>query len=117
MHYKTIVIGDNVEEQLKHFDQEVWSDKDCNENGKWDWYTIEEGRWEGILLKNGLCSKVTLIQDVVIDELECAILLYNGEWMECPFFRKDDGSFTLKMRNILKNLPNNTKITLVDIHS
>ena len=98
-----------------------------NANAKWDWWSawkVEEHE-TSIPLKNGGEVASALIQNVDIDKITCWAIIYNGEWLEkgkmgwwgeSDTTNKSENEFFLKMRNILKSLPNNTKITLIEGH-
>ena len=128
---KVIIIGDDIEKQMvpfkeKEYDGENDSEVD-NPNAKWDWYSPWEC-WQhetSIPLKNGKEVANALIQDIDIEKLTSFALIYKGKWLQkgnmgwcgqSDTTDESEAAYFLKMRSILKGLPKDTKITLIEAH-
>lgn len=105
----------------------------CNENpnAKFDWYTIG-GRWKGYLKlgikkvnKNDVADQARF-NEINIDELTRDVpgfVLKNGQWHEDHLSLSEllEGKVSSEWRSayekILKEMPGDTLVTVIDIHS
>lgn len=107
MHATLVVIGDNVEEQMAPHQE------DEHFEGLWDWYEIG-GRWEGYFTRtDGKTCDIVRVCDIDLDNLRIPHgFLYEGD----VYLSDDEVGYIELYTTLLKRLPNNTRLTLVDYH-
>lgn len=100
-----------------------------NPDGKWDWYEIG-GRWGGdIELNDGTTADTALVKDIKnLDTLHSYYLLNNGVWEgpddgfnwrvnDYEELRAREADFENHIKEVLKSLSPETRLTIVDVHS
>lgn len=97
---------------------EHWSE--YNPRSKWDWFVIG-GRWDGEVIP----GNEALVRDLNLDTLPIPFaFVKDGEWYEKGRMgwwgivteSMDDEVWDAEVRKALKDLPGNTKLTLIDCH-
>jgi hypothetical protein len=138
-HFTVMVIGENPENQLAPFDENILVDGDYNQKSKWDWYTLG-GRWSGMIkLKNGakgikgepgVFENETGIDQARkgdienFEELKTFAIIKDGKWYERGKMgwwgivrnEKDQKDWEEEFKIHLKNLPDDTLISIYDCH-
>lgn len=102
---------------------EHWST--YNPKSKHDWY-VTGGRWDGFLVtRDGEKTNQCTVADIDLDTLEIPFaLVKDSQWYEKGVMgwwamvseEKTDASWEAEVRAALKDLPGDTKLTLVDCH-
>ena len=135
MHTLLLVIGDDIDSQLRPF--AGWDGTEEKPNAMFDWYETG-GRWEGFLQLReprlhkrlfGLLppreerrtnvAKKREIDSAALLADPPAALLYQGQWHEAPpqLDGPLDEDWISQFIGIFSQIPDDAQLTIVDVHS
>lgn len=145
-HYTCLVIGENPEAQLEPFSENLEVEEyktsagnmsTYNPNSKWDWYQLG-GRWSGFFKlkagKEGICGELAepakegtcdqALKGDIEQVKRTYSVLYNGQWYEkgemgwfgVSHGDKEEEVWDKEFRRLVDSLPDDTLLSLYDLH-